>query len=675
MQIFLADLGHNQLTLSSDVYPLGLGNLAIYLQAYSGIKNSLDIKIFREPQELKLALDDVLPDVLGFSNYAWNQELSLYFARYAKTQSLKIFTLMGGPNFPLTTKEREAFLTSNREIDVFSQGPTYEGERAFLNVIQRFYKAGQSLEGLMEEPIPGNFWIDRKTGEFVQGAEIERIRNLDEIPSPYLAGVMDRFLKSGYFPMMQFTRGCPFSCSYCCSSVKSNNKITRHSVEYIKADLLYVAKRIHTETPLCLADDNFGMYPWDEEIADYIKYLRDRFNWPQYVRTTTGKNNFKRIIRVMRKTGGVLPMTAAVQSLNPVVLKNIKRSNISLNSFEAIQKEVVRQGLQSYGELILSLPGETKMSFMGAIEDLLDNGVKRISAHQLMLLNGAPLSTHESRKRWGFKTRFRIVARNIGEYDGQPIVETEEIVTETPTFSFKDYLDVRVFHLLMTIFYYEGNFEEAFKFAEQHGISPYNLIVLLKSTLDRAPDAFKQLIDDFTIEGQKELFNTKDECIAWAQKNFNDLVNGRVGGNLLSKYSMIGRFTITEESLDFLESAIMVAIEKSATEEKYEQLQAVIGYLRAVLMHVPFIENIATNPCWTTSYDIESWHRCGYIESLENYRYREPQTFSTIVGSKRRNLIKSRIVTFGETPSGLGKFTRTMFAQDLRREIVSARPK
>ena len=53
MRIFLADLGHNQLTISSDVYPLGIANLAAYVQAYCVATKPLEITLFREPQDLK----------------------------------------------------------------------------------------------------------------------------------------------------------------------------------------------------------------------------------------------------------------------------------------------------------------------------------------------------------------------------------------------------------------------------------------------------------------------------------------------------------------------------------------------------------------------------------------------------------------------------------------------
>ena len=51
MRVFLADLGHNQVTISSDVFPLGVGNLATYLRARLVSDTAPDVSIFREPQE------------------------------------------------------------------------------------------------------------------------------------------------------------------------------------------------------------------------------------------------------------------------------------------------------------------------------------------------------------------------------------------------------------------------------------------------------------------------------------------------------------------------------------------------------------------------------------------------------------------------------------------------
>jgi radical SAM superfamily enzyme YgiQ (UPF0313 family) len=672
MRIYLADLGHNLLTKSSDVYPLGVANLASYTTAYLTSGGPHEIHIFREPQDLKAAIDAQAPDVLGLSNYAWNEELSYQFARYAKARYPGVLTAMGGPNFPLVEQVQEQFLRGLPAVDVYVDGPTYEGERAFLNLLQRLAEAGGRTESVFEGPIAGISYINPRDQQFVKAEGVARITDLDEIPSPYTQGWMDPYLATGYFPILQIARGCPFSCAFCNSGVASNSRINAHSVQNVKDDLLYLATRIRPEVTLCFADDNFGMYARDEEIADYIGWLQDTYRWPRYIRTTTGKNNSERIIRVMRKARGALPMTAAVQSMNPQVLKNIKRDNIKLDTYRVIQQELERQGMQSYGELILCLPGESRATFMKAVEDLLDAGAKRISAHQLMLLHGASLGNPDQREKFRFDTRFRVVARNIGNYTGEPVVEVEEMVVATPDFSYQDYLDTRIFHLLLTIYHYEGNYEEAFALARQYGLKPFELVVRMQAMLDEAPAAFRQVLDDFLAEGQEEIFMTRQACLDWAHAHYQELVDGTKGGNLLSKYSMLGRFYATHASLDFLEQVILRTLEARGTPFDRSELDAVMSYLRAVALHVPFADTMQRSVTWTGRHDVEAWVADHCARPLADYRWPEERTATADVTPDVRALIDMKIATFGEHPSGLGKFTRSVFARDLRRRLGGA---
>jgi radical SAM superfamily enzyme YgiQ (UPF0313 family) len=228
MRVYIADLGHNLLTLSSDVYPLGAANMTTYLRAFLERDVQLDVHLFREPQDLKRALDAQLPDVLGMSNYTWNEELAYHFVKYAKARNPEVFAIMGGPNWPLTEPVQEQFLRDKPLLDVYVDGPTYEGERALVQLMRRYVDARGDRRQALSEPIPGNTWIHPTTGAFMKGAPVERIVDLDEIPSPYLAGVMDPFLSTGYFPMLQITRGCPFTCTYCNSGVKGNSKVYAH---------------------------------------------------------------------------------------------------------------------------------------------------------------------------------------------------------------------------------------------------------------------------------------------------------------------------------------------------------------------------------------------------------------------------------------------------------------
>jgi hypothetical protein len=323
--------------------------------------------------------------------------------------------------------------------------------------------------------------------------------------------------------------------------------------------------------------------------------------------------------------------------------------------------------------MILGLPGETRESFMQGISDLLDTGVLRVSAHQLMLLHGAPLNNPDQREKFGIKTRFRVVARDVGDYGtGEPVIETEEMVVESSTLSFEDYLEVRVFHLLLTIFYYEGNVEEAFAFARERGVKPFQVIVRMQQLLDRAPPGFRTVIDDFVRESQEELFESREAVVAWARERLPGLISGELGGNLLSKYSMLGRFFATHEGLDFMQLAIAEAVPGGLDAEGRAQLAAVMDYLRTVLLHVPFRETMRQAPTYSSAWDVEAWHAGGDGKPLAAFRTPAPVVYRSTMDPAARAVIEERIASYGEHAAGLGKFTRTMFARDLRRTLVSA---
>ena len=173
---------------------------------------------------------------------------------------------------------------------------------------------------------------------------------------------------------------------------------------------------------------------------------------------------------------------------------------------------------------------------------------------------------------------------------------------------------------------------------------------------------------DFRRESEEELFDTPEACIAWATTHFDQLVSGELGGNLLSKYSMLGRFFVTPAAIDFLGQAIADGLGLGGESESPE-LHAVMNYLRSVLLHAPFARTLEQEPAWATEYDVEAWHAEGLGRPLSSYRFAEPRVFETRVAPEKKAALLTRLRTFGEHPAGLGKFTRTMFARDLRRTV------
>ncbi|HUR28961.1 MAG TPA: hypothetical protein VM509_12300, partial [Planctomycetota bacterium] len=98
-------------------------------------------------------------------------------------------------------------------------------------------------------------------------------------------------------------------------------------------------------------------------------------------------------------------------------------------------------------------------------------------------------------------------------------------------------------------------------------------------------------------------------------------------------------------------------------------LSTLMSYMRAVALSVPFAETSAKSVAFESEFDVEGWAKDGYLRPLAEHRFDAPRQFIARTEPARRALILSKIATFGEHPSGLGKFTRTMFARDLRRTL------
>ena len=73
--------------------------------------------------------------------------------------------------------------------------------------------------------------------------KIERIKDVNVIPSPYLSGAMDEFFDQPLIPLFETTRGCPFACAFCADGQASKNKIHRYDPERTKEELNYIAKK------------------------------------------------------------------------------------------------------------------------------------------------------------------------------------------------------------------------------------------------------------------------------------------------------------------------------------------------------------------------------------------------------------------------------------------------
>jgi len=474
MRVYLCDLLHTNTRYRT--FPYGIGCVGAYAQAHLG--DALELELVRTVDELDRALARNVPDVIGFSNYIWNACLTDEVMKRVRALHPHVAIVVGGPNFPTLSSEQRDFLAARPMVDF---GVAAEGEPAFLGLLRVLIEHGGSAAAVKKRDAapPGCHHLDG--GVLVSGTAPDRLRSLEEVPSPYLTGLLDKFFEDGgYSPLTQTKRGCPFACTFCVEGLPVYNRVSGSSADRFEAELTYMATRLRAPEALQLADANFGMYREDLEACRRIARVRNAHGWPRHIEVSTGKNHKERILEAARITDGAFRLTAALQSTDPQTLHNIKRSNISADQLVSAAQHARELGQRSYAELILGLPGDDRRAYMESIRVSVNAGLDRIQLYRLVLLPGTEMAGEEARRRFGMRVWRRPLPYSSGEYRlGGEMFTSEEIVdgvVETDSMSFEDYVACRTFGLSVEIFYNDGYFSEVQGLLRYLGLSMFDFV-------------------------------------------------------------------------------------------------------------------------------------------------------------------------------------------------------
>jgi radical SAM superfamily enzyme YgiQ (UPF0313 family) len=610
--VYLADLSHDGVRLATESFPYNVGLVAAYAKKHLG--DAVEFRLFKYVSALCKALRDHPPDILGCSNYVWNSNLSEWALGYAKRINHGIVTVQGGTNYPFGPDGQIEFLAKHPNTDLYVY---YEGEVAFLNLLRRFLEV-RHLRGMKEAPIAGCQFLSPRDGSLMSGQPIDRLKSLDEIPSPYVTGLLDEFFDGRLTPMMETTRGCPFKCNFCNAGDDYFDKVNMFSLDYVVEEIRYIAPRISAVgvSNLTLADNNFGMYRRDADICRVIKETQETFKWPVGIIATTGKNNKERIIKATEILGNTLLVNMSVQSMDKDVLVKIKRDNISLKTYTQVNEVLTRQGRSQNAEIIVPLPGETYESFMRGVQSLIDAGANKITSYTLQLLYGTDYKDPEYRREHGYEGKWRIIPLDFGEYEGERIFDVEEVAVSSRSLSFEDYLLIRGFAFVTEALYNNYIFWEILRYLKEYGISAYTW---LRSVWDRRgefPDEIKPVFESFMAETKSELWDTESELMEFYRRpeNYGRLLRGEIGGNVLYKHKamLISRHIhvwidfVINVALDLIRTRPVAALDLEDTAAEVEEIRRYLCLkLAGVLNGSESGEPITAR----FSYDVLGWVR------------------------------------------------------------------
>ena len=388
--IYIGDLTHYTNVISIEYFPLGIGYITAYTKKI--FPEKFDIEMFKFPDKLFDAIDAKLPDILALSFFAWNRNLSLMVAKYYKERKPDGLVIFGGPGFPSILEEQTNFFKTNKQVDIFVH---HDGEFAFVEVLKTYLEKNNSKEEILKSPIDGCVFLDMNRGILVKGKDISRPEDIDDIPSPYLTGLMDKYFDNQILtPIIQTTRGCPFRCGYCWAGNPRNSLIRHFSYDRISAELDYVAKRRANKQNqlLTFSDSNFGMYPLDEKITDKLASLQKEHNFPHSFDVPFGKNNKERVIKVIKQIKNCRT-TLSVQSTDDTILANVSRQPVPLDKYKEIVECFHKEKIPVATEIITGLPGETRQTHLNTLKELISIGIDEFDAFTLMFLEGIAIDS------------------------------------------------------------------------------------------------------------------------------------------------------------------------------------------------------------------------------------------------------------------------------------------
>lgn len=416
-------------------------NLAVYsLRAYAeAYKEDVQIAEYTINQQVDLILMDLYkkrPDVLCFSCYIWNLVYVEEVIREIHKLLPNVPIWVGGPEVSYDAKEVLGRLPEVTGV-IFG-----EGEETFTELLEHYHGAGKEFADIK------GLAYRREDGTIVQN-EWREVLDLSKVPFVYhdMADFQNKII---YY---ETSRGCPFSCSYCLSSI---DKCLRfRDLELVKKELQFFID--HEVPQVKFVDRTFNCnHKHAMEIWKYlIEHDKGITNFHFEVSADLLNEEELKLIEQMRP--GLIQLEIGVQSTNEDTIKEIRRT-MKFEEVARIVKRINQNGnVHQHLDLIAGLPYEGLDSFQKSFDDVYHLYPEQLQLGFLKVLKGSYMESQ--------KARYGLAYKNKPPYE----------VLFTNWLSYEDILTLKSIEEMVEVYYNSGQFTYTLKKLETGFDSPFCL--------------------------------------------------------------------------------------------------------------------------------------------------------------------------------------------------------
>ena len=362
---------------------LAVYSMKAYCRAFADHIELAEYTINQQEDEILKDLYRKKPEILCFSCYIWNISFIKELIRNVKKILPDTVIWAGGPE---VSYDAEQFLEEMPEVFGVMCG---EGEETFRELTQYYVNLERNTEkGTELEKIDG---IVFRKGKEIQKTAPRAILDMDTLVFPY----QDMELFHHRIIYYESSRGCPFSCSYCLSSI--DKKLRFRSLDLVLDELQFF---LDNQVPqVKFVDRTFNCKK--EHALEIWRYIQEHDNQVTNFHFEIAADLLTEeeiaLIHTMRP--GLIQLEIGVQSTNEDTIREIRRKT----SFEKISQKVrqVQAGknVHQHLDLIAGLPLEGYDSFRKSFDDVYGLRPQQLQLGFLKVLKGSYM--YEKREEYG----------------------------------------------------------------------------------------------------------------------------------------------------------------------------------------------------------------------------------------------------------------------------------